>query len=76
MALAEFDLEQEALAAIGAGVLAQKFRRRVTQAKAARVSEQGTEHLLLNLSIAADRACVADKCSDFIALHPRGYVGN
>ena len=43
VALAEFDLEQETLAAIGPGVLAQKFWRLVTQGKAARVSEQGAK---------------------------------
>ena len=43
VALAEFDLEQEALAAVGAGVLAQKFRRLVTQGEAARAGEQVAE---------------------------------
>lgn len=43
VALAEFDPEQEALAAIGAGVLAQEFRRRVAQGEAAVAGEQGAK---------------------------------
>lgn len=43
MALAEFDLEQESLAAIGAGVLADKSRRVVAQGEAALAGEQAAE---------------------------------
>lgn len=43
VALAEFNPKQEALAAIGAGVLAQEFRRRVAQGEAAVAGEQGAK---------------------------------
>ncbi len=44
--------------------------------RAARVPEQGIEHLLLDLRIAADRARVADKAGDFVTLDSSGYVRN
>ena len=31
---------------------------------------------MLDLRIARDRPRVADECCDFVALHPRSYIGN
>src|SRR5579885_1780978 len=64
-------LERVMSEAVGVVVLVEELVRR-----AARVREQRVEHLLLDLGVAADRARVADKGGDFVAVDPAGYVRN
>ena len=64
------DLERIVREVVGVEVLIEKAVR-----GAARMREQCVQHLMLDLRIAGDRACVADKGGDLVTLHSRSHVG-